>query len=101
MRAPLSGGEFVTHPIRFKGNLLVLNYSTSAAGSIRIELQTPEGKAIDGYSLEDCPELYGDSLAQTVQWKSGSDPSDLAGQAIRLRFFMKDADLYSFQFRSD
>jgi len=33
-----------------------------------------------------------------VSWKSGADLGKLAGQTVRLRFELKDADLYSLQF---
>jgi hypothetical protein len=33
-----------------------------------------------------------------VPWKQGSDVSKLAGQPIRLRFVMREADLYAFRF---
>ena len=33
--APLGGGEFVTKPLTFQGQNLVMNFSTSAAGDIR------------------------------------------------------------------
>ena len=33
--APMSGGEIVTRPIRFQGDRLLLNFSTSAAGSLQ------------------------------------------------------------------
>ncbi len=33
--APMSGGELITKPIRFKGRRLELNFSTSAAGGKR------------------------------------------------------------------
>ena len=38
-RAPFAGGELVTKSLRFSGDRLALNYSTSAAGSLRIEIQ--------------------------------------------------------------
>jgi len=40
---------------------------------------------IEGYSMSDSEELYGDSLAQPVLWKNGSDLSELSGKPIRLR----------------
>jgi hypothetical protein len=33
-----------------------------------------------------------------VEWRGGSDLSSLAGQPIRLRFWLKDADLFALQF---
>ena len=38
LRARYSGGEVLTHPLRFEGSNLVLNFATSAAGSIRLEV---------------------------------------------------------------
>ena len=99
VQAPLKGGELLTKPIRFKGREFVMNFSTSAAGSIRVEIRGAEGKPIPGYILRECPEIFGDSLDQVVTWKGGSDVSKLAGKPVRLRVVLKDADLYSIQFR--
>jgi len=81
------------------GHELVLNLSTSAAGSVRVEIQGSDGKPVPGYALADCLEIFGDSLERPVAWKAGGDLSKLAGQPIRLRFELKDADLYSMRFR--
>ena len=100
-QAPYRGGEFITKALQFDGNRLEINYSTSAAGSIRIEIQTPDGTPIDGFSMDECIESIGDSVNHTVRWKTGSDLTALAGQAVRLRVAMKDADIYSLQFVRD
>jgi hypothetical protein len=93
-------GGFVTRPLSFEGNRLALNFSTSAAGSIRVEIQDAEGKPIEGFGLDDCDELFGDTLDQSVTWKGSTDVSQLAGEPVRLRFVLRDADLYSMQFRA-
>jgi hypothetical protein len=98
LHASLAGGELVTRPLTFTGQRLSLNYATSAAGSVRIEIQDAAGKPLSGYAMEDCLEHYGDSVDQTVAWQGSSDVSTLAGQPVRLRFELKDADVYSFQF---
>lgn len=95
---PYAGGEMITKPLVFSGNRLSINYSTSAAGGMRVELQTADGKPVEGFSLADCPEMIGDRIEHTVRWKSGADLGALAGQPIRLRFALRDADLYSLQF---
>jgi hypothetical protein len=46
-----------------------------------------------------CPEIIGDEIARVVARKAGPDVSRLAGQPVRLRFAMKDADLFALQFR--
>ena len=98
VQAPLIGGEIVTKPLRFAGNKLEMNFSTSAAGSVRVEIQDTAGKAIEEFRLADCPEIFGDNLARVVHWKGGTDVSRLADTPVRLRFVLNDADLYSFQF---
>lgn len=99
VRAKYHGGEFTTKPLTFKGRELVLNYSTSAAGSLRVEIQDEAGKAIPGFALADSPQIYGDAIQEVARWKAGADVSKLAGRTVRLRFAMKDADLYSFRFQ--
>ena len=100
INAPMKGGELVTKPIRFAGDRLEMNLATSAAGSIRVEIQDADGNPIPGYELANCQEQFGDTLNLTVKWNKGNSLGDLAGQAVRLRFEIKDADLYSFQFNA-
>jgi len=99
LHAGYAGGELITRPIRFAGSRLELNYSTSAAGGVRVELQDASGRPIPGFTLEDCREIIGDQIERIVEWKSGADAGALAGRAIRIRFALKDADVYSWRFR--
>ena len=92
-------GEIVTQPLRFTGKELVINYSTSAGGSVRVEIQDESGQPIPGFSLADSSNLVGDTIEQPVSWKNGSDVLSLAGKPIRLRFVMQEADLFAIQFR--
>ena len=100
VNAPFAGGEIVTRPLAYRGEQLEINYSTSAAGSIRIEIQDTAGDPLPGFSLDDCPEIIGDAIEHVVRWKLGSNVRKLTGKPVRLRFVMKDADLYSFKFNS-
>ncbi len=92
------GGEFTTRPFLFKGDQLDINYSTSAVGSIKVEIQQENGQPIPGFSLSDSNEMFADVIDGTVHWSRGSDLSRLEGKPVRLRFVLKDADLYSFKF---
>ena len=99
VRAPLAGGDMTTKPIVFDGKELVLNFATSAAGSLRVEIQDVHGKPVPGFTAAQCPEIFGDSIERVATWKSGFDVSALSGVPVRLRFLLKDADLYSIRFR--
>lgn len=99
VHASMKGGELITKPFVFDGSQLSLNFATSAVGGIRVEIQTPEGNAISGFTLAESAELFGDTVDRTVTWNKKSDVSSLQGKPVRLRVQLKDADLYSFQFQ--
>ncbi len=101
VHAPYRGCELVTKPISFSGTRLEVNLATSAAGGLRVEIQDPGGKAIPGFALEDAVEVMGDGISLLVSWTSGLDLRQLAGRPVRLRFVLRDADLYAFQFVSE
>jgi hypothetical protein len=98
IHAPYGGGELITKPFKFSGNRLELNFATSAAGGLRVEIQDENGVPQAGYALGECPEMIGDDVARTIAWSGGGNVSKLAGKTVRLRIAMKDADLYSFRF---
>ncbi len=100
VNAPYSGGDMLTKPLTFDGKRLIVNYSTSAAGSIWIELNNEDGSPIAGFTRNDCDEIVGDETARTVTWKGNADLSSLSGKSVRIHLFAKDADLYSIQFNS-
>ncbi len=61
------------------------------AGGIQVEIQNAEGKALPGYSLADCPEIFGDELNRVVQWRTGSDEQSLAGKTPTMENFINAA----------
>jgi hypothetical protein len=94
LRAGAREGEFVTRPITFAGERLVLNFSTSAVGSVRVGLQDEAGK-----TLAESETIYGDKIDHVVAWKGGGSVAAHAGKPVRLRFVLKDADVYAFCFQ--
>jgi hypothetical protein len=81
------------------------------AGGVAIRGDKPwEGPGSIGISVIDagdrllmyyrsCPAIIGDEIKRVVAWKQGTDVSRLAGRPVRLRFVMKDADLFALRFR--
>jgi hypothetical protein len=91
------GGEAVTRPLKFQGKKLHLNFAAKTGGSVRVELQDADGQTIEPFSLANAA-LTGDSLGKAVTWGDQTHLGQLAGKAVRLRFVLKDAQLYSFRF---
>lgn len=98
VHAPYAGGGMTTKPFRFQGSQLRLNYATSAAGGIRVEVQDEAGAPVPGYTLRDCDEIIGDEIERIVTWRGDGGLGAVQSRAVRLRFQMKDADLYAIQF---
>jgi hypothetical protein len=92
-------GELLTKPIVFTGGRLTLNYSTTARGGIRVEVQDESGNPIPGFSLAECLEIIGDKIERDVAWTGGGTLASLAGKPVRLRFVMTETDLYSYRFQ--
>ncbi len=106
VNAPFRGGEIITEPIIFDGNYLVINFSTSAHGSVRVEMLDDRGQPIPNLTLAHSPLIRGDHTERVVRWRDPQggrertdDLSHLSGRPIRIRFVLEDADLFSFQFR--
>jgi hypothetical protein len=97
--ADYQGGVLVTRPLKFKGNRLLLNINTGAAGYAQVGFLDAAGKPVPGFSVDDCIYLNGDFIATPVEWlKRGVDVSSLEGQTVRLVFRMRHAQLYAMQF---
>jgi hypothetical protein len=98
LSAGYKGGEMLTKPFLFDGQKLEINFSTSAAGAVFIELLDEKGGKIPGFSKEECQEIIGNELARTVYWNKSTDVSSLSGKSVRMKVYLKDADIYSFRF---
>ena len=91
-------GEALTKPFTFEGSQLLLNYATSAAGSVCVELQEGAGAPIPGFTLDESRALFGDQIENAARWRDGTDVSGLQGRVVRLRIVLEDADLFSIRF---
>ena len=67
-------------------------------GEIRFELQVEDGSPVPGFTLEDSQVIIGNEIARIVSWKGKEDLSPMIGKIVRLRIYMKDANLYSIRF---
>lgn len=104
VNAPASGGEIITTPVVFEADesdgqvCLQLNCATAAAGAVAVEIQDEHGRAIAGFSQQECVPFVGDSLDTRVTWSGHASLKRLAGKPVILRIVLRDADLYAFQF---
>jgi len=68
-------------------------------GEVRVEIVRSNHKKLPGFNVTDADPMTESSTDHVVSWKGNSDLSALAGHPIKLRFYFKNAKLYSFQFK--
>jgi len=91
-------GEIITKPLTFEGQNLVLNYSTSAIGRIRVEIQDISGQPIEGFELKNSKIYFGDKINEIISWDGYNSLKKLINVPVRIRIEMKEAKLYSLHF---
>ncbi len=71
-----------------------------------MEIQDTEGNPLPGFALEESPLIWGDEIEHTVRWERSHSKATtdeplrrIGDKPVRLRFVMKDADLFSLRFR--
>lgn len=88
-----NGGEILTKPFTFCGSELEINFASSAFGDVIVTVCDEEGNELDGYKSY---RIFGDSVNRKVEFEKNL--KDLENKPIRLKFFLRDCDLYSFKF---
>ena len=96
LHAGYVSGSAVTKPMRIEGKRLEVNFATSSIGWFKVAVLDDSGAELPGFGLADAEELAGDTIARDAHWKSGRSISELTGRDVRLKFVLRDADLYSF-----
>lgn len=93
MDAGASEGTLTTRLLRASGAGLFLN-ADARNGEIRVEVLDEAGAPLRGFSRSDCVAMQQNSVHQRMMWKdSAAMPHD---RPFRLKFYMRNASLYSF-----
>ena len=91
-------GEVALRPMIYKGGDITINAQTSAYGSIRAELRTPQDVGdslpIEGFALDDSVPFGGDSCSHALRWKN-ADLAMLKNKPVILRLELNQARVYA------
>lgn len=90
----------MTPPIVFTGQRLELNLDTSAMGICQVGLFDAEGHEVPGFAVAACDVVRGNSVRKVVTWNGVSDLAAWSGRPVQLRFVLRAAKFYAFQFTS-
>ena len=89
-----SGGIVETVPLHPAGDQLEVNVDASQ-GSFRVEVLSATGEPLPEFGLDSSESISGNHVRHMVRWKERTLLD--AGEPIRLRFHLSNAQLYSFR----
>lgn len=107
-------GRIVTKPFMCPGGVLVLNANAFAAlgnnwtsirlspGYVLCEVLDEKDEVIPGFGREKCVEFRRNCpKGGALTWKERQNLNSLKGRKIKLKFYLREADLFSFWFAAD
>ncbi len=96
-----SNGFFSTLPFTMPSAGLTLNAQARyrpgedpGQAVIMVEVQDADGETVPGYEMSGCLIENQDGRSLPLTW-NGNDGRELAGRRVRLRFFLRDAKIYT------
>jgi hypothetical protein len=92
------GATIVSRPLRSAGEELQLNAAVRPGGEIRVEVQDTAGNPLEGFGAADCAAIRGDGIRLPVRWGDRTGDPTWSQRDVRLRFSLRDADLFGFVF---
>ncbi len=95
LRGPAGGGVVATRRLIWPGGDLTINADASD-GEITVRISDAKRKPLPGFDHADNAKFTGDETAHIVKW-GGQSLEALKGREIRIEFFLRDADLYTFR----
>jgi hypothetical protein len=95
LHGPATGGVVCTREIRWPGGDLIIN-ADAAQGELRVRISDALRKPLKGFNYDDGPAFTGNSVSNKVTW-NGRSLDAVKNQVVRIEFFLKNADLYTFR----
>jgi len=94
--ATIREGYVETKPVFSTGAHLFINGRCQPGGTIQVEVMDNWNHVWPGYGKADCRIFSGDSVHHKVAWTAGDAVHMIPG-IVKLRFHLRNAELYSFQ----
>lgn len=95
LRGPENGGVICTRRFRWPGGGLMVN-ADARLGELKVRVSDELRKVIPGFDYKDCVPFRANQTAHEIRWSNASLDS-LQGKVVRLEFYLKNADLYTFR----
>ncbi len=94
MSAGATEGWLITRREASREPVVTINAKTAKDGFVTAEILDRKNRVIPGFSRQDCVAFAGDSVRHELKWKSAVLPEKTVDWKIR--FWLKNADLFSY-----
>ena len=88
-------GQILTKPLLWRGSSLWVN-ADAREGEVAVEVLDENGDPLENWSRSVVVPVTEGGVRQAVNWNSAGNLENLKGQLVRLRFYLRDAELYAF-----
>jgi hypothetical protein len=95
MDANSDEGTLLTRKLTFDGEYLFVNADASQ-GEIFAEVLDKNGNPIRGFSKDKCKPVKINGTKTILKWEEGKTLKEYSGKPIKIKFYLKNASLYSF-----
>ena len=95
--ATVREGWIETKPVFSTGARLFINGRCNDNGYIEVEVMDTWNNVWEEYGRDECAKFTGDAVRHQVNWSGRETVSEVPG-AVKLRFYLRNAELYGFQF---
>ncbi len=75
---------------------VTINAKTGQGGVVLAEVLDLENRVVPGFSRAECVPFSGDAVAHTLTWRTAEFPAESRFAERKIRFILKNADLYSY-----
>jgi len=96
MRAGSEEGWFISRREPFRVPKVAINAKTREKGYVVAEILDKNNNPLAGFGRDDCVPFTGDSTHHVLEWKTKTFPKARLDEDKKIRFYLKNADLYSY-----
>ncbi len=96
MRAGADEGWLITRREPFNEPAVRINAAARPDGFVLAEILNRRNKVVPGFSRRECVPFAGDAVNHRLEWKTGPGAKKLDGADYKIRFILKNADLFSY-----
>ena len=95
--ATVREGWIESKPVFSTGSYLIINGRCGPNGYIEVEIMDGWNNVWEEHSRDRCERFTGDAVRHPVKWSGRETVNEIPG-SVKLKFYLRNAELYGFQF---